>query len=184
MIEKDLYQKENKTIYEIAKIVGLSPGGVWKRLKKQGVKIIAGQKLRGKHWSIKKRGEKFLNSQGYIELRGQNRKREHIIIMEDLLKRNLKKNEVIHHINKIRTDNRPENLVIVSPSEHSRIHHLNIKNPSKGLKNRHPRILKLSQIKSLRKEYSTGKFSQVELSKKYKIHQTTISSIINRKVSY
>jgi len=46
---------------------------------------------------------------------------EHRLIMEGIIGRHLKKDEHIHHINGKRWDNSPENLQIMSPSEHSKL---------------------------------------------------------------
>jgi len=46
---------------------------------------------------------------------------EHRLIMEGVIGRHLRKDEHIHHINGKRWDNGPENLKIMSPSEHSRL---------------------------------------------------------------
>ena len=56
----------------------------------------------------------------------------HRLIMEHHIGRKLKSNEHIHHINNNKLDNRIENLQIVSPSEHIRIHlkSMNLKRPN------------------------------------------------------
>lgn len=47
---------------------------------------------------------------------------EHILVAEETAGRHLQAGEVVHHINCDPTDNRPENLVVVSRSEHARLH--------------------------------------------------------------
>ena len=55
------------------------------------------------------------NSNGYVQ-------RSHYI-MEQKLGRHLKRGEIVHHINEIKTDDRPENLQLLKNiSEHNRIH--------------------------------------------------------------
>jgi len=51
---------------------------------------------------------------------------EHRYLMEKFLGRKLKSDEVVHHINRIRSDNRLENLIVMSKSAHSTYHNLAI----------------------------------------------------------
>lgn len=56
---------------------------------------------------------------------------QHVVIMEQHIGRRLKPGEVVHHINGIKTDNRIENLALMSNKEHSRLHA--IERQAKGL---------------------------------------------------
>lgn len=47
---------------------------------------------------------------------------EHDIVMERSLGRHLRKGEVVHHLNGHRDDNRPENLLVKTVSQHARGH--------------------------------------------------------------
>lgn len=47
---------------------------------------------------------------------------EHRYIMQEYIGRKLERNEYVHHINGDKMDNRLENLMIISPLEHNRLH--------------------------------------------------------------
>lgn len=47
---------------------------------------------------------------------------EHRLVWEQNNARELRRDEEVHHINGIRTDNRPENLVALTKSEHYQTH--------------------------------------------------------------
>jgi hypothetical protein len=66
-------------------------------------------------------GAPVIYGDGYVTIMG---KYEHIRIAERVLGRPLPKGAVVHHVNEIRHDNRPSNLVICpSHSYHRMLHH-------------------------------------------------------------
>jgi hypothetical protein len=48
---------------------------------------------------------------------------EHRLIMENKIQRFLYKNEAVHHINGISDDNRAENLILMTATEHGKLHY-------------------------------------------------------------
>ena len=54
------------------------------------------------------------NKDGYVM--------EHILIAEKHIGRHLTENEVVHHKNRIRNDNRIENLIVMTKNEHLSLH--------------------------------------------------------------
>ena len=59
------------------------------------------------------------NSQGYILI---GRVREHRLIMEKHLGRSLERDEIVHHINHNKKDNRIENLLVMKRPDHPKLH--------------------------------------------------------------
>lgn len=47
---------------------------------------------------------------------------EHKMVAEQMIGRPLREDEIVHHINGDKTDNRPENLMVMTRSEHMKLH--------------------------------------------------------------
>jgi len=81
-------------------------------------------------WSTKRKrlpiGSKNSDNRGYIRVKvlaGSGAwTKEHKLIVEKVLGRKLLKNEVVHHINGSKSDNRPENLAVMDRLVHLKCH--------------------------------------------------------------
>lgn len=63
---------------------------------------------------------------GYVEITmGENKGRgQHCIVAENNLGRKIKRNECVHHKDGVRANNDPDNLEVMTRSEHARLHAL------------------------------------------------------------
>ena len=94
-----------------------NPGNAW-ALEKW-------RKENGNHsWNYK--GDKNIKTDGYVYayVDVNNRRKEHILIAENILGRKLKENECVHHINGDKKDNNHKNLLICTNSYHRYIENL------------------------------------------------------------
>lgn len=64
-----------------------------------------------------------IGANGYVMVQVDNKEAyQHRHVMESILGRKLRSDEHVHHINGIKTDNRPENLQVMAACEHHREH--------------------------------------------------------------
>lgn len=76
------------------------------------------------------KGGRYIDSVGYVHIRKPDHPRasvngyvfEHILVAEEKIGRTLRDDEVVHHINGVKYDNRPENLQVMTNSEHVKYH--------------------------------------------------------------
>lgn len=72
----------------------------------------------------KKKGYWYENGYKVLYLEGDKSIKKHRKVMENHIGRKLKSDEVVHHINGDRSDNRIKNLQLMTWGEHSRLHRL------------------------------------------------------------
>ena len=122
----DLFLKEKLNVSQIAKKVGYAKSSGWiilHRLRKMGLvedptidqtykefKLEPQQKKRGGYLKTRKAKHPRADNCGYIW--------EHIAVWEEYHHRNVPKGYLIHHLNGIKMDNRPLNLVAMKAGEH------------------------------------------------------------------
>jgi hypothetical protein len=126
---RHLYVGMRKSSYEIADMYGVTRSPVSRRLNRLGISRPPGWHLIGANNPIWK-GGRTSTAGGYVYLlcrdhpmAGKNGYAlEHRLVMAEKLGRMLGDDEYVHHINGVKDDNRPENLTVVSGSDHKLLH--------------------------------------------------------------
>lgn len=95
----------------------------WNKGKK--LPEFSGEK--SKNWKggrYETQGYVFIYSPNHPRVKNQKRKYvfEHILVIEKKIGRFLKNNEVVHHINGIRNDNKINNLILFTRAQHMKFH--------------------------------------------------------------
>ena|SRR3990167_364516 len=141
---KTKYIVEQLTFRDISAICGHSPTSIhlWAKkfnLKRRPEGFQRGLKNKCVNWKggiTLCRGYRMILIDRYNCKDGRKRPRyafEHRLIASKILRRKLKHSEVIHHINHIISDNRPENLYLFkNNAEHKRYEHLKNQPPLKS----------------------------------------------------
>jgi len=111
---------------------------------------------------------------------------EHRVIMERFLNRKLRSDEVVHHLNYIKSDNRIENLQVMSQKEHHSLKHHFIKEEKTKII---PKYMKTKEVakrlnismQSLTKILREGKMLHYKIDRNYLISESHLKKYLEER---
>lgn len=107
----------------------------------------------------------YADQKGYV--------REHRFVVEQNIGRKLTPVEVVHHINHDSLDNKIENLLVTTSSEHASYHH-------RGQAHSQAKLTD-TLVREIRLMYDSGSYTQRALCELYGISKAQMCMIVNRK---
>jgi len=137
----DCYVNQGMSQAEIGVKFGTTQKVVWRAMKKMGIptrksaprnqadslnnnwrggRVLQGKKA--KHGPINDRGYWYIRDPAHAHATKNGYVAEHIVVATNIIGRPLKYNEVVHHINLKKEDNRPDNLIILTRKRHAQLH--------------------------------------------------------------
>jgi hypothetical protein len=124
-----LYWEERINSHAIARQYGTVFQAVLKAMQRLGIPRRTHSEAGSKELHYRWQGGRWYTSGGYIMIYLPSHPRadrrgyiyEHIVVLEDKLRRKLKSREISHHLNGVKDDNRPINLVALTSQKHQQV---------------------------------------------------------------
>jgi hypothetical protein len=132
-------------------------------------------------------GAKRIVAKGYVEIKTKSGwVREHRYVMSQCLDRELKDNEIVHHDNDDKSDNEPDNLVLMIHGDHTSLHNTGREvsmATKKKMSESTKRVLGPDEEREVRQKYKAWEYGYSKLAKEYGVSGSVIVRIV-KEVQY